>query len=45
MAAINDAARAAGALCVWDLSHSAGAIEVDLNGAAATSPSAAATNI
>jgi kynureninase len=33
MAAINDAARAAGALVVWDLSHSAGAIELDLNGA------------
>jgi kynureninase len=32
MQAINDAARAAGALVVWDLSHSAGAIEVDLNG-------------
>ncbi len=33
MRAINDAARAAGALVVWDLSHSAGAIELDLNGA------------
>jgi kynureninase len=33
MAAINAAARAAGALVVWDLSHSAGAIELDLNGA------------
>ncbi len=32
MRAINDAARAAGALVVWDLSHSAGAIELDLNG-------------
>src|SRR4051812_27288116 len=32
MAAINDAVRAVGSLCVWDLSHSAGAIEVDLNG-------------
>jgi kynureninase len=33
MAAINAATRAAGALTVWDLSHSAGAIELDLNGA------------
>jgi kynureninase len=33
MATINAAARAAGALVVWDLSHSAGAIELDLNGA------------
>jgi kynureninase len=33
MRAINDAAHAAGALVVWDLSHSAGAIELDLNGA------------
>ena len=32
MAAINVAARAAGALTLWDLSHTAGAIEVDLNG-------------
>jgi kynureninase len=32
MAAINDAAHAAGALTVWDLSHSAGAIELDLDG-------------
>ena len=32
MRAINDAAQAAGALTVWDLCHSAGAIEVDLNG-------------
>jgi len=32
MRAINDAAHAAGALTVWDLSHSAGAIEVDLDG-------------
>ena len=33
MRAINDAAHAAGALTVWDLSHSAGAIELDLDGA------------
>jgi kynureninase len=31
MRAINEAARAAGALTVWDLSHSAGAIELDLD--------------
>jgi kynureninase len=32
MRATNDAAHAAGALMVWDLSHSAGAIAVDLDG-------------
>ena len=32
MGAINEAARAMGALTVWDLSHSAGAIELDLDG-------------
>ena len=32
LGAINEAAHAAGALVVWDLSHSAGAIEVDLDG-------------
>jgi kynureninase len=32
MPPINDAAHAAGALTVWDLSHSTGAIELDLNG-------------
>jgi kynureninase len=32
MVAVNAAAGAAGALVVWDLCHSAGAIEVDLNG-------------
>jgi kynureninase len=31
MRAVNDAAHSAGALTVWDLSHSAGAIELDLN--------------
>ena len=31
MAAINGAARGAGALVVWDLSHSAGAVELALN--------------
>ena len=31
MCAVNDAAQSAGALVVWDLSHSAGAIELDLN--------------
>ena len=32
MRAINDAAHSAGALTVWDLSHSAGAVELDLDG-------------
>jgi len=35
MAEVTRRAHAAGALVVWDLSHSAGAIEVDLNGAQA----------
>ena len=35
MAATNAAAQAARALAVWDLSHSAGAIELDLNGSGA----------
>ncbi|HEX5239131.1 MAG TPA: kynureninase, partial [Sphingomicrobium sp.] len=34
MRAINEAAHAAGALIVWDLCHSAGAIEIDLNSTA-----------
>jgi kynureninase len=32
MRAINEAAHAVGALVVWDLSHSAGAIQIDLDG-------------
>jgi kynureninase len=35
MRALNDAAGQTGALVVWDLSHSAGAIELDLNGTGA----------
>ena len=34
MRAVNDAAHAAGGLTVWDLSHSAGAIQLDLDGSA-----------
>ena len=32
MGAVNEAAQAAGALTVWDLSHSTGALQLDLNG-------------
>ena len=35
MRAVNEAAKAAGALVVWDLSHSAGAVELDLHAAGA----------
>lgn len=35
MATLGAAARAAGALCIWDLAHSAGALPVDLHAAGA----------
>jgi kynureninase len=44
MAVITRAAHDAGALMLWDLSHSAGALEMDLTAAGPTSPSAAATS-
>ncbi|MFM2069146.1 MAG: hypothetical protein RLZZ584_4055, partial [Pseudomonadota bacterium] len=42
MAAINRAAHAAGALVVWDLAHSAGALPVDLHGGGNSEVAAAA---
>ena len=35
MTAVNDQAHRCGALCVWDLAHSAGAVELDLHAAQA----------
>ena len=45
MSAITGRAHGAGALTVWDLSHSAGAVPVDLNAAAADLAVDAATSI
>ena len=44
MGRLIDKAHAAGALVIWDLAHSAGALPVDVPGATPTSPSAAPTS-
>ena len=41
MAGVTRAAHAAGAIMVWDLAHSAGAVPVDLHGPGALDPGAA----